>query len=307
MKSIHEDFELLDDDTDGTDGTDGVDDADAHVSAAGQGGKVTKGRSDAGESSSFPSAAAAGRRFPFLSYRTASNSSLTSLSSCPATLLSSSSSSSSSPRERREEKIHRKNFEARHRQFSGEGRAGRTGSTGSSASPRLIHRRRQSIDFIREESQAAATCGDVAAADNDGDDDGHCQYRHRPRSSSLDDSGDRNASKGRRRVTIPSDPMSASQTLIGSYYQEQQIHRHQSPLTTATSGVRLLSTPISIIEEEGDYASEKNVCGKILDIQSNGAGGLLEELEGRGLLKVQNAGLAGSSLYYSTGNRRLSM
>jgi len=134
------------------------------------------------------------------------------------------------------------------------------------------------------------------------------------------------ASTGRRRVTMPSDPMSASQTLIGSYYQEQQIHRHgaacsyrqrnndsegsirhQSPLTTATSGVRLLSTPISIVEEEEYYGSERNVCGKIHDIQSNGAGGLLEELEGRGLLKVQNAGLAGSSLYYSTGNRRLSM
>ena len=284
-------------------------------------------------------------RFPFLSYRASSNSSLTSVSSCPCPAVS------TSKREVREEKIRRKNFEARRREFA-TGNPRRLSDDGRSTSsgeedPRLIQRRRQSVDFLREESQAAAMNGDA-------DDDcyychhGECcldKYRPRPsRSSSLDDSSDQRVrtenapTRHRRRATMPSDATSANQTLIDSYYGEQAfshdednsctsnddsssssgIARQQSPTTTTATcrstsdtHIRRSSMPISITEDEsdeectvGNSPSHSNAANSS---RNGGNIGLLEDLEGRGLLKVQNAGFAGALLYYDTEHRRLSL
>ena len=291
-----------------------------------------------------------GSRYPLLSYRASSNSSLTSVSSCPATTTSS-SSSSPSKREVREEKIRRKNFEARRREFA-TGNPRRLSDDGRSTSsgeedPRLIRRRRQSVDFLREESQAAAMNGDA-------DDDCYMYYCHhgerclenyRPRSSrssSLDDSSDQRVraenapTRHHRRATMPTDTRSASQTLIDSYYGEQAfshdednsctsndenssssgIARQQSPTTTTatcTSDTRRSSMPISITEDESDEECTSRTIGNgssysnVNGSRNGGNVGLLEDLEGRGLLKVQNAGLAGSLLYYDTEHRHLSL
>ena len=291
-------------------------------------------------------------RHPLLSYRASSNSSLTSVSSCPCPAATS-SSSLISKREVREEKIRRKNFEARRKEFE-TGNPRRLSDDGRSTSsgeedPRLIRRRRQSVDFLREESQAAAMNGD---ADDDccychhGE---RCLDKYRPRSSrssSLDDSSDQrvhaeHASTGyRRRATMPSYATSANQTLIDSYYGEQArpfshveddcsrtsndsssssgsggIPRQQSSTTTTatcTSNIRRSSMPISIIEDESDEEctagnSPSNTGSNANGSRDGGYIGLLEDLEGRGLLKVQNAGLAGALLYYDTENRRLSL
>lgn len=274
-----------------------------------------------------------GSRYPLLSYRAPSNPSLTNISSsCPATTAS--PSSSPSKREVREEKIRRKNFEARRREFatvnprrlSDDGRSvgSAASSTCSGEDPRLIRRRRQSVDFLREESQAAAMNGDA--------DDGcyYCHhgkrclenYRPRPsRSSSLDDSSDQrrhaeHAPTGhRRRATMPFDTTCASPTLIGSYYVEQDDTWNDSSSTcssdcpcqqssttiTATSDthVRRTSMPISITEDEsddeckvGNSSSHSNWNGS----RNGGNIGLLEDLEGRGPL-----------LYYKNEHRSLSL
>ena len=276
-------------------------------------------------------------RFPFLSYRASLNSSLTSVSSCPATT----SSSSTSKREVREEKIRRKNFEARRREFA-TGNPRRLSederSTSSGEDPRQIRRRRQSIDFLREESQAASMNGD---ADNDCyycHHGGRCLNNYRPRSSSLDDSSDQRlyaepAPTGQGcQATKPFDTMSARQTLIDSYYGEQDdactwndnsstcsiinCPCQQSPTTTVTctgtSDMRRSSMPISITEDESDeecaVGNSSSYSNANVNASRNGSNiGLLEDLEGRGLLKVQNAGLAGAVLYYDTEHRRLSL
>ena len=68
--------------------------------------------------------------------------------------------------------------------------------------------------------------------------------------------------------------------------------------------------PIFITEDEsdkectfGNSPSYSNASGS----RNGGNVGFLEDLEGRGLLKVQNAGLAGALLYYDTEHRRLSL
>ena len=70
--------------------------------------------------------------------------------------------------------------------------------------------------------------------------------------------------------------------------------------------------PISIIEDESDEEctagnSPSNTGSNANGSRDGGYIGLLEDLEGRGLLKVQNAGLAGALFYYDTENRRLSL
>ena len=135
---------------------------------------------------------------------------------------------------------------------------------------------------------------------------------------------------------MPSDATNASQALIDSYYGEQAfshdkdssctsngddsssssgIARQQSPTTTTATctsdtHMRRSPMPISITEDEsdeectvGNSPSHSNASGS----RNGGNVGLLEDLEGRGLLKVQNAGLAGALLYYDTEHHRLSL